>query len=159
MLKFRKMYDHAGGPGLTSAGDVRLTRVGRWLARTKLDELPQLWHVVRGEMALVGPRPESPDFVRHHADAYRRITSWKPGIFGLSQVAFVQEARILDPSDPRRHYLDQIMPQKVALDLLYLDQWRLWLDVSILFWSLISVLLAYPVAVHRSTAAMNRRRR
>src|SRR3954471_21826118 len=68
MLKFRKMHEDATGSALTLADDERLTRVGRWLVRGHLDELPQLWHVLRGEMSLVGPRPESPSFVAHFAE-------------------------------------------------------------------------------------------
>ena len=81
MIKFRKMVCDAAGPPLTKADDQRFTRIGRSLARYKLDELPQLWHVFRGEMSLVGPRPESPEFVeRYAADYYGRILTVKPGI-------------------------------------------------------------------------------
>ena len=82
MLKFRKMHPDAHGGDLTLAADDRLTRVGRWLARTKLDELPQLWHVLRGEMSLVGPRPEVPSFVARYPAEYRVILSTRPGLTG-----------------------------------------------------------------------------
>ena len=79
MLKFRKMRDDATGPNLTTHGDHRFTRVGVLLAKLKLDELPQLWHVLRGEMSLVGPRPESPEFVAMHERIYETILSVRPG--------------------------------------------------------------------------------
>ena len=99
MLKFRKMHRAARGASLTVAGDERLTRVGAWLARTKLDELPQLWHVLRGEMSLVGPRPESPSFVARFPAEYDVILRVRPGLTGYTQLAFAREASILDPND------------------------------------------------------------
>jgi lipopolysaccharide/colanic/teichoic acid biosynthesis glycosyltransferase len=160
MLKFRKMYDGATGAPLTKAGDERFTRVGRLLAASKLDELPQLWHVLTGEMSLVGPRPESAGFVARHAAAYHeRILTVRPGIFGLSQLAFAKESGVLDPSDPVGHYVRRILPQKVALDSLYAERAGLWLDARILFWSFVAVVLRRAVAVDRRTAALGLRRR
>ena len=102
MLKFRKMHDRARGIPLTVDDDSRFTRVGAILARFKLDELPQFWHVLRGEMSLVGPRPETVDFVGHHRDAYHEILRVRPGVFGFSQIAFVAEG-----ADPRRRGPDE----------------------------------------------------
>ena len=79
MLKFRKMREGASGRALTMDDDDRFTRIGPWLAKFKLDEVPQLWHVVRGEMSLVGPRPEDPSFVERHGSAYDHILSVRPG--------------------------------------------------------------------------------
>src|SRR5205823_1367512 len=99
MLKFRKMQrDAAGGP-LTAADDERFTRIGKLLAKTKLDEVPQLWNVLRGTMSLVGPRPEDPSFVSMLVSEYEQILRIKPGITGLSQLAFARETEILDPAD------------------------------------------------------------
>ena len=100
MLKFRKMHADATGIALTTAGDARLTRIGAFLAKSKLDEIPQLWHVLRGEMSLVGPRPETHAFVERHRDEYEEILSVRPGLVGLSQIAFVAEGSILDAEDP-----------------------------------------------------------
>src|SRR3954447_6963215 len=119
MLKFRKMHATVGGDPLTLAHDPRFTRVGAWLARTKLDELPQLWHVLRGEMSLVGPRPESPDFVARFGAEYDVILAVRPGLTGFTQLAFAREGAILDPDDPGGHYVRALLPQKVALDRLY----------------------------------------
>src|SRR5947209_813962 len=159
MVKFRKMHDQATGARLTAIGDHRLTRVGRWLARFKLDELPQLWHVVRGDMSLIGPRPEDHDFVAHFPRAYAEITRVRPGIMGLSQLAFAGESAILDPESPLDHYLERILPQKVVLDQLYATRWSLWLDVRIVLWTIVAVLLNRNVAVNRETGRMGLRRR
>ena len=160
MLKFRKMVHDAAGAPLTSAGDERFTRLGRRLAKFKLDELPQLWHVLIGEMSLVGPRPESAQFVEHHAGAYHeRITTVRPGVFGLSQLAFACEGEVLEQDDPVGHYVRRILPQKVALDVMYVQRRSLALDVRVLFWSFFTVVFRRPIAVDRESAAMRRRYR
>jgi lipopolysaccharide/colanic/teichoic acid biosynthesis glycosyltransferase len=159
MLKFRKMHRLASGPPLTMADDHRFTRVGRALARHKLDELPQLWHVFTGEMSLVGPRPETDGFVEHHAGEYERILTVRPGLIGWSQIAFAREGEILDDADPLGHYLYRILPQKVALDMKYARERSFGLDLRIIGWSLVAVLLRRQVAVHRQTGRMGLRRR
>ena len=159
MLKFRKMHHLASGAQLTVYADHRFTRAGRWLAQLKADELPQLWNVVRGEMSLVGPRPESPHFVGHYPDDFAEITRVKPGILGLSQLAFVEESQILDANDPVGHYLGQILPQKMSLDRLYAERWSFWLDARIVLWTVAAVILRRPVAVDRDTGRMGLRRR
>jgi lipopolysaccharide/colanic/teichoic acid biosynthesis glycosyltransferase len=160
MLKFRKMLDDASGTPLTVSDDERFTRLGRWLTKYKLDELPQLWHVLRGEMSLVGPRPEGEDFVqRYPHEYYDHILTVRPGIVGLSQLAFAAENRILDPQDPVAQYVDQILPQKVSLDRMYAARRTLWLDARISVWAVATVVLRLPVAVNRQSAEMNLRRR
>jgi lipopolysaccharide/colanic/teichoic acid biosynthesis glycosyltransferase len=159
MLKFRKMHDDASGPALTSKGDDRFTRLGRFLAETKLDELPQLWNVLKGEMSLVGPRPEDPEFVEEQADAYRQILDVRPGITGLCQLAFAKESEILDPDDALCHYLASILPQKVGMDVLYAERRSLPMDFRILGWTLAAVVFKRPVAVHRDSGRMSVRRR
>jgi lipopolysaccharide/colanic/teichoic acid biosynthesis glycosyltransferase len=159
MFKFRKMKRDAHGHRLTVAADDRLTRIGKVLARTKLDELPQLWHVVRGEMSLVGPRPEDPYFVGLHDREYRRILTVKPGITGLTQLAFVDEARILGPGNPQTAYLQRLLPQKVALDRLYVDRRSIGVDARVLWWTFLAVVCRRPVAVHRTDGRLSHRRR
>src|SRR3954451_286943 len=119
MLKFRKMHHNASGAPLTMAQDARFTRIGRLLARTKIDELPQLWHVLRGEMSLIGPRPEDPGFVAERSMDYDEILQVRPGITGLSQIAFADESEILCKVDPLAHYRSRIFPQKIRLDRMY----------------------------------------
>jgi lipopolysaccharide/colanic/teichoic acid biosynthesis glycosyltransferase len=159
MLKFRKMHETASGPALTVSDDARLTRVGRFLAASKLDEVPQLWNVVRGEMSLVGPRPEDHSFVELHAAIYETITAVRPGMTGLSQLAFAEESRILDPSDRLGHYVERLLPQKTKMDALYASRRNIRMDLGILVWTVAAVLLRKDVAVHRQTGKLNLRRR
>jgi lipopolysaccharide/colanic/teichoic acid biosynthesis glycosyltransferase len=159
VLKFRKMFDGATGNALTGDVDPRFTRIGRLLARTKLDELPQLWNVLRGQMSLVGPRPEDADFIDLYADEYREILSMRPGMTGLGQLAFAKEAEILDPGDRVGHYVGRILPQKVHLELLYAHSHRLRSDLRILVWTVLPVILRVNVAVNRATGELTVRRR
>jgi lipopolysaccharide/colanic/teichoic acid biosynthesis glycosyltransferase len=159
MLKFRKMHSDASGLPLTSDDDARFTRIGRFLSRAKLDEVPQLWHVLRGEMSLIGPRPEDPGFVAERFAEYEDILSVRPGITGLSQIAFAEESAILDKDDPVAHYRDRIFPQKIRLDRMYAAQPTLAMDFQIIFWTAAAVMLRRQVAVHRGTGRMNLRRR
>jgi lipopolysaccharide/colanic/teichoic acid biosynthesis glycosyltransferase len=115
--------------------------------------------VLRGDMSLVGPRPETLDFVAHHRDEYSEILTVRPGLVGFSQIAFLAEGRILNEHDPLHHYVSAILPQKVSLDLMYARERTVWLDVKILAWSLIAVLLRRQVAVDRRTGRMNLRKR
>lgn len=159
MLKLRKMHHNASGAPLTASEDERFTRVGRLLARTKIDEIPQLWHVLNGEMSLIGPRPEDPDFVAERLDDYAEILRVRPGVTGLSQIAFAEESAILCKVDPLGHYRSRIFPQKIRLDRMYAARPTLRRDVSILFWTVAAVLLRRQVAVHRESGRMNLRRR
>jgi lipopolysaccharide/colanic/teichoic acid biosynthesis glycosyltransferase len=159
MLKFRKMHDRAEGIPLTTDDDERFTRFGALLAKSKLDEVPQLWNVLRGEMSLVGPRPETHSFVLRHRETYDEILSVRPGMFGLSQIAFIAEGRILDDEDPISHYVARILPQKVGLDQMYARRRTLLFDLRIVTWSIVALLLRRQVAVHRETGRMNLRRR
>ena len=158
MLKFRKMHDKARGPALTTLDDNRFTRVGAWLARHKLDELPQLWNVLRGDMSLIGPRPEDPRFVALHMEDFREVLRVRPGVTGLSQLAFAEESRILDDVDPLGHYIEQILPQKLALDRMYATKYHLRVDLSILAWTVVAVLMRREVAVNRATGKMSVRK-
>ena len=157
VLKFRKMHCGASGRPLTLDDDDRFTKFGGFLARTKLDELPQLLNVVRGDMSLVGPRPEDLRFVECYSREFEPILAARPGMTGLSQLAFLAESRILDPNDPIRHYQDRILPQKLELDTLYVTRWRPLLDLRIVWWTLVSTVLFMPVSVDRSTARMGLR--
>jgi lipopolysaccharide/colanic/teichoic acid biosynthesis glycosyltransferase len=157
MLKFRKMHEGARGPALVQKKDERFTRLGAFLARTKLDELPQLWNVLKGEMSLVGPRPEDPSFVEQHREAYDAILAVRPGITGLSQLAFARETEVLDPGDRVGHYVRRILPQKMQMDRMYAVQRSLSMDLKILWWTLCAVVGRLDIAVHRDTGRLNRR--
>lgn len=117
ILKFRTMRAGAVGSQVTAGGDPRITRSGRWLRSTKVDELPQLVNVLRGEMSLVGPRPEVPKYVDQWPEEARRLVlSVRPGITDPASIEFRREAEELAAvEDPERHYVDVILPRKVAL--------------------------------------------
>jgi lipopolysaccharide/colanic/teichoic acid biosynthesis glycosyltransferase len=159
MLKFRKMHRDATGGPLTVHGDPRLTRIGALMTRTRLDELPQLWDVLRGRMSMIGPRPEDPAFVDMHRDDYDRILAVRPGITGLSQLAYKEEARIVDASRPVDDYVARILPQKLTMDKLYASAWTIKLDFEVVVWTFVTLVLKHPIAVNRVTGAMNIRRR
>ena len=159
MLKFRKMRDGASGPALTAKDDARFTRAGRFLAKSKLDELPQLWNVLKGEMALVGPRPEDASFVQARRQDYAEILTVKAGITGLCQLAFAKESEILESEGNIDDYVGRLLPQKIKLDLLYVQHRSLSMDLRILGWTAAVVLLRRDVAVHRETASLSMRRR
>jgi lipopolysaccharide/colanic/teichoic acid biosynthesis glycosyltransferase len=159
MLKFRKMRVDACGPQLTASSDPRLTRVGSVLTNLKLDELPQLINVLRGEMSLTGPRPEDPVFVACFPGEFQEILSVRPGMTGLCQIAFAREREILSTDDPVGHYIDCILPQKLSLDRVYVRRRGMVLDGRILLWTAAATVFRTEVAVDRTTGAMGRRRR
>jgi lipopolysaccharide/colanic/teichoic acid biosynthesis glycosyltransferase len=158
VLKFRKMRQGAAGPRLTSTNDERFTDVGRFLARTKLDELPQLWNVLRGQMSLVGPRPEDPEFVEMYPDDFAEIAQVLPGVTGLCQLAFAKEAEIIDGDDRVRTYTERYLPAKLKIDRMYVEQRSFLFDLKIIVWTAL-VLLRKDVAVHRQTGDLSLRRR
>src|SRR5271165_7255789 len=133
MLKFRKMRRSARGGPLTMSDDERFTPIGSFLAMTKLDELPQLWNVIRGDMRLVGPRPEVPEFVSRYREEYVEVLTVLPGITGPAAVEYASESHLLSlQRDPRRFYEDALMPHKIELDLDYIHTRTVWGDVRIL---------------------------
>jgi lipopolysaccharide/colanic/teichoic acid biosynthesis glycosyltransferase len=131
MLKFRTMKHLAGGPLVSSKLDQRFTPVGRFLALTRLDELPQLWNVLRGEMRMVGPRPELEEFVREQSESYERILTVPPGLTGPTQLVFADEGALLAGAEDREAlYRNEILPAKVRLDLAYVEHHTVWGDLS-----------------------------
>ena len=132
VLKVRTMVVDAGGSNLTTAADPRVTRLGRLLRRYRIDELPQLINVVRGEMSLVGPRPEDPIFVDMRDPLHLRVFSARPGITGLAQLEFHDEASLLTGPGAEQRYREEILPAKLAFDVAYLDHRTTLLDLQIL---------------------------
>ena len=135
LLKFRTMRDTPAVPGglLTVAGDARVTRIGRWLRRTKLDELPQLVNVIRGDMSIVGPRPEVAKYVAFYPPHLRDVVlSVRPGLTDFASIEFRNEADSLtDAADAERMYIDQILPAKLALNCKYVRERSLTLDARL----------------------------
>ena len=135
ILKFKTMrHDPAGGgPLITAAGDPRVTRLGGWLRRTKLDELPQLVNIVRGEMSFVGPRPEVPAYVRQYSAAQRAVLRLVPGLTDPASIAFIdEERRLATAADPAAFYLCEVMPTKIVANLVYARSAGLLSDLGII---------------------------
>lgn len=143
MVKLRSMVINADKSGVdsTSANDNRITAVGQFIRRYKLDELTQLWNVFKGDMSLVGPRPN----VKRETDLYtpveRKLLEVKPGITDISSIVFSDEGDILkDQADPDIAYNQLIRPGKSMLGLLYIENQSLWLDIKLCFLTVIAVL-------------------
>jgi len=134
--KLRTMVQRAEelGPQVTAGGDSRITRVGRVLRKTKIDELPQLINVLKGDMSLVGPRPEVERYVNHFADDYREILKIRPGITDEASIEYRDEEAVLSAaSDPEREYIEVVAPRKIALYKRYVKEMSLSKDLFILF--------------------------
>jgi lipopolysaccharide/colanic/teichoic acid biosynthesis glycosyltransferase len=142
--KFRTMVADASalGPELTIGQDARITRLGGWLRKSKLDELAQLIDVFRGDMSLVGPRPEVPRYVELYPAAIReRVLSVRPGITDPASLAHADEAdELAQAADPERHYVEVVMPRKLQAALDYSERATLAQDLAILGRSLWLVL-------------------
>jgi lipopolysaccharide/colanic/teichoic acid biosynthesis glycosyltransferase len=120
ILKFRTMRKGCGGLAITAPGDSRVTSVGAWLRKFKIDELPQLINVLQGDMSLIGPRPEVPEYVEHTDDRWRKVLEVRPGITDLASLAFRNEDAILGPAvNPDAYYRSVILPEKLRLNLQY----------------------------------------
>jgi len=134
IFKFRTMRDDIGGSAITAAHDRRVTRVGAWLRKLKLDELPQLMNVLRGEMSLIGPRPELPDYVDLESPLWRTVLGAAPGITDLATLAFRNEEEILGGvSNPDAYYRSSILPTKLRLNVRYQESRTLARDVKLLW--------------------------
>ncbi len=142
LFKFRSMAANADrlGPGITAAGDNRITRSGRFLRRTKLDELPQLINVLRGEMSLVGPRPEDPRYVALYSPEQRRVLDVRPGITSAASLAYRHEEQLLVGPDWERIYREKVMPAKLAIDLAYLQRRTLASDLALIAQTILAML-------------------
>lgn len=135
VYKFRSMVDRAAqrGPGITTAGDARITRVGRLLRWSKLDELPQLLNVLKGEMALVGPRPEDPRYVALYTAEQRRLLAVRPGITSPASLWYRHEEQLLEGADWEKVYVEQVMPHKLQIELEYMERRTLSTDLRVIW--------------------------
>ena len=133
--KFRTMVvdaDRTGRP-LTVGGDPRVTRTGAWLRRWKLDELPQLFNVVAGDMGFVGPRPEVPRYVALYTESQRRVLDLRPGITDLASIAYRNENDLLaGREDPEGYYTSTILPEKIRISLDYAARAGLWRNLKVI---------------------------
>jgi len=145
ILKFRTMRPtRSPGPLITGAGDPRVTRVGRVLRRWKVDELPQLVNVLRGEMSFVGPRPEVPRYVNMFAEQYRELLAVRPGITDIASMAFRDEETLLGrSSNPEDLYVREILPRKLALSHAYVRRRSFGLDLRLIART-VAAILGWP---------------
>lgn len=124
LYKFRSMRVGSDKKGLITVGehDSRITRTGLFIRKCKLDELPQLWNVLKGDMSLVGPRPEVEKYTRLYTPEQRRVLSVRPGITDWASIEYIDENRILGcAADPDRAYVEEIMPAKISLNMRYIE--------------------------------------
>jgi len=134
IYKLRTMEADAdtAGPEITRANDQRVTRIGRMLRRTKIDELPQLFNVLTGHMSLVGPRPEHPNYVRLYTPEQRRVLEVKPGMTSLASILYADEQDLLVGENAEKTYVDVVMPEKLEIDRRYVEGQSLRTDFVIL---------------------------
>ena len=138
--KLRTMRPSSSGPAVTAGDDPRITAVGRFLRRTKLDELPQLLNVLKGDMSLVGPRPEDPKYVALYTPEQRAVLSVRPGITGPTVLRFIDEEQLLRGGDPESVYLTKVVPSKLAVDLEYVRDASFAGDLKILAETFLAVI-------------------
>jgi lipopolysaccharide/colanic/teichoic acid biosynthesis glycosyltransferase len=128
------MRSSSGGLAITIPGDRRVTKAGTWLRALKIDELPQLINVLLGDMSLIGPRPEVPEYVEFEDDRWRKVLEVRPGITDLASLAFRDEQQILGPvADPDAYYRSVILPEKLRLNLQYQRTRSLRRDLTLLW--------------------------
>jgi lipopolysaccharide/colanic/teichoic acid biosynthesis glycosyltransferase len=142
LVKFRTMVAEADklGSAITTWGDSRITPLGRFLRKYKLDELPQLFNVIKGEMSLVGPRPEDPRYVAFYNDEQKQILAYRPGITSPASLEYRDEASLLHGEDWQHQYLHVILPRKLAMDLNYLRRRTFSSDMKIIMHTLGGIL-------------------
>jgi lipopolysaccharide/colanic/teichoic acid biosynthesis glycosyltransferase len=136
LLKFRSMRPNADREGKLTVGarDPRVTRVGAFVRRYKLDEFPQFINVLKGEMSVVGPRPEVIDYVKHYSEEQRRVLEYKPGITDLASITYFEENKLLaNAADPQQTYLTDIMPAKIRINLDYQTKSTVWSDLGVVW--------------------------
>lgn len=147
IYKFRTMVEGADKKGLpiTSEGDKRVTAVGRILRKLKIDELPQLINVLKGDMSLVGPRPEVERYVDLHMKEYREILKVRPGITDVSSIAYRNEEEVLgNQADPEWYYNNIVLPEKIRLSQQYFKDASFFYDVKLIFKTLFRIFLVFP---------------
>lgn len=144
MLKFRSMAEGSDKGSLVTIGtrDSRITRAGYFLRKSKLDELPQLFNVLVGDMSLVGPRPEVRHYVNYWTPEQMHVLDIRPGITDPASIKFRNESELLEQvEDPEKYYIEEIMQEKIKLYLDYVDNHSLWGDLGIIFktfWTIVS---------------------
>lgn len=139
LYKFRTMRGPVAGPLLTSGGDPRITPLGRWLRRYKLDELPQLVNVLKGDMSFVGPRPEVLKFVKIFQRDYEKILTVRPGLTDAASIRFKDESTLLTGENPEDLYIGKVLPAKIKYYLDYVEHRNLAMDINLIFQTLAAI--------------------
>jgi lipopolysaccharide/colanic/teichoic acid biosynthesis glycosyltransferase len=141
LYKFRTMYVGESGPLITAGGDPRITPIGQLLRRWKLDELPQLWNIFKGDMSVIGPRPEVERYVAHYTPEQRLLLEQNPGLAGLSQLVYPTEAEMLRHcAEPEEFYIRELMPKKILVDLQYEARRTFWSDLQLMIEMILLIL-------------------
>lgn len=138
MYKFRTMVKNQDNNFISIAGEKRITPLGAILRKYKLDELPELWNVIKGDMSLVGPRPDVPGYADQLTDDARILLSVKPGITSPASLKYINEEELLAViNNPRKYNDDVIWPDKVRININYINNWSFWLDLKIIFYTIL----------------------
>ena len=136
LIKFRSMRPNADREGKLTVGerDPRVTRMGTFIRKYKLDEFPQFINVLKGEMSVVGPRPEVLEYVAQYSDEQRRVLDFKPGITDLASITYFEENKLLaNATDPQQTYIEEIMPEKIRINLAYQATATVWSDLGVVW--------------------------
>ena len=146
LYKFRTMYEESDHGSLITVGanDARITKFGSFLRKYKIDEFPQLLNILKGEMSIVGPRPEVRKYVDLYTPEQMKVLTVRPGLTDYASIRYVNENALLSASDdPEQTYIHEIMPDKLALNLKYIEEQSLWVDLKI-------ILKTFAAIIHRS---------
>ncbi len=148
LYKLRTMNLDVGGPAYTLGADPRITPIGRWLRRFKIDELPQLWNVLRGEMSIVGPRPVIPELAMEFAEAYGKLLAVRPGLTDPASLKYCHETEMLSRmADPFTCFKTVVTPDKIRISQDYLERATLWSDAVVVIRTILA--LATPFSPRR----------
>jgi len=138
MYKFRSMTVNHSGSSVSVKGESRITPLGEKLRKYKLDELPELWNVLIGDMSFVGPRPDVPGYADKLEGENRRILSLRPGITGPASLKYRNEEELLaEQEDPLKYNDEVLFPDKVKINIEYLDNWSFWNDIKIIIYTVL----------------------
>jgi lipopolysaccharide/colanic/teichoic acid biosynthesis glycosyltransferase len=149
MLKFRTMHVYSGGPVITSHGDSRIFAFGSFLRKSKIDELPQFYNVLKGDLSVVGPRPEDPKIVtEHYTDWMMETLDVRPGITSPGAIYYyLLGEELVDPADPERSYVERVLPAKLAVERAYIERANFMSDLKVLAMTALAV-LGPPFGLH-----------
>lgn len=141
IYKFRTMMKETeGNKQITVGKDNRITKVGSFLRKTKLDELPQLFNIIKGEMSFVGPRPEVPKYLAYYTDEQKEILKVRAGITDYASIYFSNESEILgQQNDPEKYYIEEIMPHKIKLNKKYINNMGIITDIKIIILTILKI--------------------